>query len=64
MLGYIYIIRSKQTDKVYIGSTVQSLKIRFSFHKLQKDCSSVEILKYDDATIEVLECYECENLQQ
>jgi len=33
MKGRIYIIRSKQTDKIYIGSTVETLNIRFSKHK-------------------------------
>ena len=64
MLGYIYIIRSKQTDKVYIGSTFYTLKQRLSGHKCNKKCTSVEILKYGDATIELLESYECENKEQ
>ena len=63
MKGRIYIIRSKQTDKVYIGSTVQSLNKRFRLHKIQ-DCTSQEILKYSDAEIILLECYECENKEQ
>ena len=61
MKGRIYIIRSKQTDKVYIGSTVETLNIRFSKHKWSKNCTSREILKYSDAKIELLECYECED---
>ena len=64
MIGRIYIIRSKQTDKVYIGSTVETLNIRFSKHKWSKTCTSVEILKYNDAEIELLECYECEDEEQ
>ena len=61
MIGRIYIIRSKQIDKVYVGSTFETLNERFRLHKLKQDCTSVEILKYPDATIELLECYECEN---
>ena len=64
MIGRIYIIKSKQTNKVYIGSTVETLKKRFSKHKCSKTCSSREILKYDDAKIELLECYECENKEE
>ena len=64
MKGNIYIIKSKQTDKVYVGSTIQCLNRRFSEHKSNKDCTSVEILKYNDAEIELLECYECENKEQ
>jgi len=64
MIGRIYIIKSKQTDKVYVGSTFYTLKIRFSKHKSDKNCTSVEILKYNDAEIELLECYECEDEEQ
>jgi len=64
MIGRIYIIRSKQTNKVYVGSTVETLNIRFSKHKLDKKCTSQKILKYSDATIELVECYECENREQ
>ena len=61
MIGKIYIIKSKQTDKVYIGPTFLTLNRRFGKHKVDKDCTSVEILKYSDAKIELLECYECEH---
>ena len=64
MIGKIYIIKSSQTNRVYVGSTVQSLNERFSKHKSDKNCTSREILKYSDAEIELLECYECENLEQ
>ena len=61
MIGYIYIIKSKQTNRVYVGSTVLTLKKRFRLHKLNQDCTSREILKYSDAEIELLECYEYED---
>jgi hypothetical protein len=64
MIGKIYIIKSKQTDKVYVGSTVETLKERFRKHKSDKTCTSREILKYNDAEIELIECYECENKKQ
>jgi len=63
MIGYIYIIRSKQTDKVYVGSTELTLNKRFNKHKTQ-NCTSREILKYSDATIELLELIDCENREQ
>jgi hypothetical protein len=56
--GKIYAIRSHQTDKIYIGSTIQPLYKRFHHHKC-KPCSSGEILKYPDAFIELLENYAC-----
>ena len=71
--GKIYTIRSFQTDKVYYGSTTQPLSKRFSKHK--KDfknytqgnfsyISSFEILQYDDAYIELVENFSCENKEQ
>ena len=56
-------IKSKQTDKVYVGSTELTLNKRFSKHKTQH-CTSQEILKHADAEIELLECYECEDEKQ
>jgi len=62
--GYIYKICSHQTNDIYIGSTKQKLCARMSGHrqeyKLNKNGSkhyytSFEILKYDDAYIELIE---------
>lgn len=68
MIGKIYIIKSKQTDKVYIGSTFNTLKQRFtehkSKHKSKHNCTSKEIIKYPDAEIILIECYECEDEKQ
>ena len=64
--GYIYSIRSYQTELIYIGSTFGTLRQRLFKHKqsfkqfnLQK-CnyvSSYEIVKYPDAFIELVETY-------
>jgi hypothetical protein len=68
--GKIYSIRSYQTDNIYVGSTTQSLSKRLSKHKAhfniwknnnKKYYSSFEILKYDDAYIELIEEFSCEN---
>ena len=65
--GYIYSIRSYQTELIYIGSTFGTLRQRLYKHKfnfkqfnLQKYhyTSSYEIVKYDDAFIELVETYE------
>jgi hypothetical protein len=56
--GKIYSIRSHQTDKIYIGSTTQSLAVRFGGHK-RMNCTSREILVFDDAYIELIENYPC-----
>ena len=62
--GYIYTIRSHQTDKYYIGSTTQILCKRLQDHrcrykKNKKYMTSFEIIKYNDHYIELLENYEC-----
>jgi hypothetical protein len=59
MNGYIYKIVSNKTDKIYIGSTTKKLKERFRGHKKHlKDNTGVtskQIMKYDDARIELIE---------
>lgn len=73
MIGFIYIIRSHQTDDVYYGSTTQMLCKRMASHrgnyKLwlngKYGCnSSFDILKYDDAYIELVEEIEFSNKQE
>ena len=65
--GYIYSIRSYQTELIYIGSTFGTLRQRLYKHKqnfknfnLQKYVytTSYEIIKYNDAFIELVEKYE------
>ncbi len=58
--GKIYSIRSHQTEKIYIGSTTQSLAVRFGGHKRQ-NCSSQQILQFDDAYIELIELFPCDS---
>ena len=62
--GKIYAIRSHQTDKIYIGSTTQTLAVRFGGHKKNMDCSSIQILEFGDAYIELLEEFPCANKMQ
>ena len=62
--GKIYKIVSGQTDKIYIGSTNESLKRRLQCHKSRYKtnngaCSVNEILKYDDVIILLIESYPC-----
>ena len=68
--GKIYTIRSYQTDKIYIGSTTQSLSKRLSCHKSNyknyldgkyHKITSFDIIEYGDAYIELLEAYPCDN---
>jgi hypothetical protein len=69
----IYKITSKQTHKIYIGSTIQTLQTRLSEHKrdykqyLRKKrgrTSSCEIIIYDDCIIELIENYPCNNKKE
>ena len=62
--GKIYAIKSYQTDKIYIGSTYNTLCKRFNEHKSKKDIygtTSKVILNYSDAYIELIENYSCKN---
>ena len=66
--GKIYSIKSKQVGDIYVGSTCDTLKGRFSKHKSsykkyltdgKKYVCAFEILKYSDAYIELIEDYNC-----
>lgn len=70
--GKIYAIRSPQTNKIYIGSTTQSLRKRFSLHKCDnynpkrndKVCTSKDIMDFEDAYIELLELFPCNTKEE
>lgn len=62
--GKIYVIRSHHTNRYYIGSTRHEIIKRLRTHKRQYQeqkqyLSSYEILKYEDAYIELLEEFPC-----
>lgn len=64
--GKIYCIRSPNTDKVYVGSTTQSLSQRFFKHKSAFKCcrkrtGSKHLFEAGDAYIELIENYPCDN---
>lgn len=61
--GKVYVIRSDQTEKIYIGSTCSSLSRRFYSHKCQSQnkTSSQKIMIFGDAYIELLELYPCKS---
>jgi hypothetical protein len=73
MKGFIYIIRSHQTDDVYYGSTTQMLCKRMASHRgnyklwlneKYRHNRSFDILKFDDAYIELVEEIEFQNKQE
>lgn len=57
--GKIYKLVSPNHNKVYIGSTIQNLEIRFSEHKSHRESSSTEIIDAGDATIILIEPFPC-----
>ena len=62
--GKIYKIKSNETEQVYIGSTCATLNDRLCKHKSAfktKRCNSTskELLKYADASIELIENFPC-----
>ena len=56
--GKIYSLRSHQTDKIYIGSTIQPLYKRLYGHRTKK---LNELANYNDVYIELIEEYPCNN---
>ena len=70
--GKIYIIKSKNSDLCYIGSTIETLRERFEKHKGylkdsingNKNISSCEILNAGDAYIELLLDYPCNTKEE
>ena len=59
--GQIYKVVSSNTEKIYIGSTILTLKERFRIHKSKKDCSSMHIINEGNASIELMYEYPCKN---
>ena len=65
----IYIIRSNNTDRVYVGATTQPLSHRFrdhnnTFRKGKNGTRAVEVLKHGDCYIELLESFPCDNVDE
>ena len=72
-LGKIYKITSNHCELPYIGSTTDTLEYRFRKHRNRYDSwkngkstytCSFEILKYDDARIELIESYPCNSREE
>jgi hypothetical protein len=56
--GKIYKIICDDFDKIYIGSTVQKLYVRFARHK-ELDTAAKELFKYPNVRIELIERFPC-----
>jgi hypothetical protein len=60
--GQIYKIISSNTEKIYIGSTILPLDLRFSLHKSsKKKCTSMHIINEGNASIKLICEYPCKN---
>jgi hypothetical protein len=62
--GKIYAIMSPHTDKMYIGSTIDTLHNRFRKHKTKKNCSSIEVLHHLDCYIQLIQMFPCNSKQE
>jgi len=67
--GKIYKIVSPNTDKIYIGSTTYPLHERMQRHISRYDrkklcCTSKLIIEAGNATIELIEVFNCDNRKQ
>ncbi len=70
--GKIYKIISDETDKIYIGSTIQPLSKRLSSHirsfncyeKTLKYISANEILKFKEPKIILIETFPCDSKEE
>lgn len=63
--GKIYSIRSPNTDKIYIGSTVRTLSQRMTKHRnMSNQTRSKIIINAGEAYIELIEEYPCDNKEQ
>jgi hypothetical protein len=61
----IYALRSYSTDKIYIGSTTQSLTKKLSELKYSHGNAIIDyISKYDDVYIELLEDFPCKSKEE
>lgn len=63
--GKIYKVESPNTDKIYIGSTVQSLAKRFHLHNRKNNTtSSKEIIDAGNAKITLVQLYPCDSKKE
>jgi hypothetical protein len=66
--GKIYMIKSPDHEKVYIGSTTYKLRERLQSHfkdlRRNKYCTAQELLKNDNYEMLLIEKYPCENSTQ
>jgi len=63
--GKIYIITGSETDKIYLGSTINTLNRRLSRHTTGEECSSSIIINNNkEYNIVLLETYPCNSKEE
>ena len=55
MKGLVYKITDNETNEVYIGSTIRTIKARINQHRSQKDCRAHSIIIRDNYRVKILE---------
>lgn len=63
MKGIIYEIRCNETNEVYIGSTIKSIKDRMRIHMQRQNCSSMQIINRGNYAVNILEQFECSEIK-
>lgn len=62
--GKIYKLVCKTTNKIYIGSTTETLKRRLGQHQCKRDTKAKEIIDGDNYHIELIEAYPSQSKAQ
>lgn len=55
MKGLIYKITDIETNEVYIGSTIRTIKVRINQHRAQKNCMAHDMVVRDNYRVRILE---------
>ncbi len=68
--GKIYTIRFHNSNEIYIGSTIQSLAVRFGGHKMPSQCCLYQLIKdkyngdWNECYYELFEIFSCSNREE
>ena len=62
--GKIYEITSSNTDMIYVGSCIITLKHRLYNHERRKDCSSKSIIECGDYNMNLIKYFSCNNKRE
>jgi hypothetical protein len=62
MKGLIYKITDNETNEVYIGSTIRTIKARINQHRGQKECRAHSIIIRDNYRVKILEEIDIDNI--